>query len=63
MDKAPQTVVDYEGGGGMGVKCPTNINAVDTISTDGAHEPPGEDQRYGGKGFAGRVADACKPVK
>lgn len=54
----PQTTTDYEGAAGGNVVPPLYCHGVPKLPGKGANMPPNEPDRYGGKGFAERVARA-----
>lgn len=58
-DKVQQTVTDYEGGSGANIKLPTKSHGENSFNeAGGSVAPPGEDRRFGGKGFAQRLSRA-----
>lgn len=60
-DKCPQTTDDYEGGSGAGKAVKTSGHGENKFNEQGgAVAHPGENDRYGGKGYAERLARASK---
>lgn len=60
-DKCPQTTDDYEGGSGAGKAVKTTGHGENKFNEGaGANPHPGENDRFGGKGYDGRLARASK---
>ena len=63
-EKLQQTTDDYEGGSGAGKALPTKSHGENSFNEGaGANAAPGENDRYGGVDFAGRLARAQKMPK